>query len=286
MTNGYKVTAIGKKITVFFLLILLPLSLFGKEKIVFGLTGTVYKGDLKTFKKWGNYLEEKLNIEVEIKFSRTYDEMINMIKLHKVDIVYVCNSTYVKLKKSNLASVLVMPISDNKSYYYSYIITRKERLFTSLDGFKGQIFAFTDPDSTSGAIAVTYELKKKKRTPKTFFRQTVYTYEHSESINAVLDNFVDGASVDSLVYEQFSKRFPDKIKNIKIVQKLGPFPMSPIVAHKGISQELFQKIQAVLVGMGETNEGREIFNELSLDKLNMPNGETYANIEAMMDFIE
>ncbi len=284
--NDYKFTTIDKKLTIFFLLLLLPFGLLGQEKIVFGLTGTVYKGDLKTFKKWSNYLEKKLNIKVEIKFSRTYAEMMSMIKHHKVDIAYVCNSTYVKLKKNNLASVLVMPISDKKNYYYSYIITNKTRLFTSLYDFKGHIFAFTDPDSTSGAIAPTYEIMKKNSSPKTFFKKTIYTYKHAESIQAVLDGFVDGASVDSLVYEQFSKRFPNEIKKLKIVQKLGPFTMSPIVAHNGMTKKLFLKIQQTLIDMNKDNDGKEIFKALSLDKLNLPAGETFKSIEDMMSSIE
>jgi len=284
--NDYKFTATGKKFTIFFLLLLLPLGLFGQEKIIFGLTGTVYKGDLKTFKKWSDYLEKKLNLKVEIKFSRTYAEMMSMIEDNKVDIAYVCNSTYVKLKKNNLASVLVMPVSDGKSYYYSYIISKKNRLYTNLDDFKGHIFAFTDPGSTSGAIATTYELAKEDKYPKTFFRQVVYTYAHAESIEAVLDGFSDGASVDSLVYEQFAKRFPKKIENLKIVQKLGPFTMSPIVAHNDMKKELFVKIQNALVDMDKDNDGKEIFKALSLDKLNLPSGETFKGIEDMMSSIE
>ena len=109
-----KIIASGKKIITFLLfMLLIPLSLnAAKDKIVFGLTGTVYKGDLKIFDKWKKYLENKLNIPVELKFSRTYSEMISMINLGEVDIAYVCNTTYVQLKKQKSAKLLSIPVSN------------------------------------------------------------------------------------------------------------------------------------------------------------------------------
>lgn len=282
-----KIITSGKKIiTILLFMLLIPYSLSAKDKIVFGLTGTVYKGDLKIFDNWKKYLEKKLNIPVELKFSRTYSEMMSMINLGEVDIAYVCNTTYVQLKKQESAKLLSIPVSNGLEVYYSYIISKKSAPYKSLLDFKDKIFAFTDPGSNSGTVAPTYELLKNGHKTKDYFRRTIYTYEHGESIKAVLDEFVDGASVDSLVYEQFVKRHAKESKELKVVERLGPFTMSPIVANKNLSPKNFDLIQKIFVNMDKDKKGTKILKELSLDKLNIPKNKSYEDIEKIMSFID
>lgn len=286
MNTGKKRYITGKFFITLLLNIIFLLSLNAQEKIVFGLTGTVYKGDLKVFNTWKDYLQKEINIPVEIKFSRTYSEMVSMIQRGEVDIAYVCNTTYVKLKNKNIAKLLAIPQSKNKDFYYSYIIARKGKTYNDLFDFRDKLFAFTDPESNSGAIAPSYKLLKKGIKAHFFFSKIIYTYEHSESINAVLESFVDGASVDSLVYEQFIKKHPNKSKNIYIVEKLGPFPMSPLVSSTLLDENIYKKIQNSLINMHEDEKGRDIFMQLSLSKLRLPKNEDYSDIENIIKFIE
>lgn len=287
MIKGKKFITTGKKIiTLLLFVILIQLNLNATDKIVFGLTGTVYKGDLKIFDNWKKYLEKKLDLPVELKFSRTYSEMMSMINLGEVDIAYVCNTTFVQLKRQKSAKLLTIPVSNGLEVYYSYIISQKKSSYKNLLGFKDKIFAFTDPDSNSGAVAPTYALLKSGYKTKEYFRETIYTYEHGESIKAVLDEFVDGASVDSLVYEQFIKRHPSEAKSLRIVEKLGPFTMSPIVANKNLSLKKFNEIQKIFINMNQETEGSAILKALSLDKLNLPTNKTYKDIEEIMNFID
>ena len=286
MKSGKFFSFSGKFFTIILINIIFVLSINANEKIVFGLTGTVYKGDLKVFNEWKEYLEKDINIPIEIKFSRTYSEMISMLQRDEVDIAYVCNTTYIKLKDQKIAKLLAIPQSKNLDYYYSYIIAKKNKTYKNLFDFKGKLFAFTDPGSNSGSLAPTYELMKKGIKPKHFYKKIIYTYEHSESINAVLESFVDGASVDSLVYEQFVKRHPKKAKQLKIVEKLGPFSMSPLVSNILLDKKLYEKIQKSFTSMDKKEIGKKILNELSLSKLKSPTNETYDDIKTMLRFIE
>lgn len=286
MTTGKKIFDCGKIFITLIFIFFFALQLNAKEKIVFGLTGTVYKGDLKIFEKWKEYLEKEINLSVELKFSRTYSEMVSMINRDEVDIAYVCNTTYVKLKKQNSAKLLSIPISNKHEVYYSYIIAKENSTYKDLLDFKNKIFAYTDPDSNSGSIAPTYKLLKKGIKPRFFFKKIIYTYEHSESINAVLDSFVDGASVDSLVYDQFVKRYPIKAKQIRIVEKLGPYSMSPLVSNITLNEKIYKKIQDSLISMHKKEQGKSILKNLSLDKLKFPLNEDYKDIEIMLDFLE
>jgi len=275
----------GKIFTTFLLLFTLFLPLVAKN-ITFSFTGTTLKEDLKTYLQWKKYLEENSKMKVNIKFARTYAEVISDIKDSKSDIAYVCSSTYALLKDKQNANLLAIPIINGQDKYYADIITLKNRKYKSLLDFRGKIFAFTDPDSTSGSIAPTYTLLKHGENAINFFSNLIYTYDHGESIKAVLEGFVDGASVDSLVLEQYGKKHPQDIKNIKIIQKLGPFTISPIVARSNLSKKEFQELQGLFLNMHNTKIGKKILNHLHIDKFEKPSNQNYDDIYKMLDFLK
>ena len=108
MSSSQNLTSVNQKFTALLLMLLLTFSLHAKDKIVLGLTGTVFKDDLKNFMDWEKYLERQNDIDVVIRFSKTYAEMNQLIKENKVDVAYVCNSSYTKLNR-HLAKLICIP---------------------------------------------------------------------------------------------------------------------------------------------------------------------------------
>jgi phosphonate transport system substrate-binding protein len=273
-------------LTIIILLCFIPFSLLAKEKIVLGLTGTIFKDDLKNFMDWEQYLEQENDFDVEILFSKTYAQMNTLIKEKKVDIAYVCNSSYTKLYKEKTGKLLAIPIVEGSDQYYSYIIVKKDQQFETLLDFKDKIFAFTDPESNSGAIAPIHFLYANGTSPKEIFSSFIYTYEHGESIKAVIDGFVDGASVDSIVFTRFSEKYPDKIQNIKIIQILGPFTNSPIVTRSSLPDKDFNALQKAFLNMHKDPYGKSILEKLSLDRFDIPSNQDYTSVSDMLELIE
>lgn len=286
MLSSQILTSVNQKFTALLLMLLLSFSLHAKDKIVLGLTGTVFKDDLKNFMDWEKYLESRDNIDVQIRFSKTYAEMNNLIKENKVDVAYVCNSSYTKLDKEKTGKLLAIPIVEGSDQYYSYIIAKKTSKFENLSDFKGAIFAFTDPESNSGAIAPSYYMLSHGMNPKTFFKSFIYTYEHGESIKAVVDGFVDGASVDSIVFTRFGQKHPAQIAQIKIVQILGPYTNSPIVVRSGLSQKKFLALQKSFSTMHLDPYGKSILDKLSLDRFDIPTNQNFSDVAKMFEVIE
>ncbi len=280
-----KFSTSGKIFTTLIMLLILSSLLYAK-KVTFTFTGTTLKEDLKTYLKWQQYLESNSHFEIEIKFARTYAEVISSIKDEKTDIAYVCSSTYTTLRDKKNAKLLAIPIINGKDQYYSYVIALKNSKYKSLLDFKDKIYAFTDPSSNSGAIAPTYFLLKKGYKVNTFFRNLIYTYDHGESIKAVIDGFVDGASVDSLVYTQYTKKHPDDAKKLKIIQKLGPFTISPIVIRYNLNKKEFKKLQDLFLNMNKTKIGKEILNHLNIERFAKPSNQKYTKIYKMLKFIK
>ena len=285
MIFGQKFSTGGKIFTTLIMLFMFS-SLVYAKKVTFAFTGTTLKEDLKTYLLWQKYLEKNSHFDIGIKFARTYAEVISSIKDEKTDIAYVCSSTYMILRDKKNARLLAIPIINGKDKYYSYVIALKKSKYKSLLDFKGKIYAFTDPGSNSGAIAPTYFLLKKGYKVNTFFRNLVYTYDHGESIKAVIDGFVDGASVDSLVYAQYIKKHPSAAKKLRIVQKLGPFTISPIVIRYNINKKEFKKLQDLFLNMNKTKIGKEILNHLNIERFIKPSNQEYTKIYQMQKYIK
>ena len=127
-----------------------------------------------------------------------------------------------------------------------------------------------------------------------FFVDSIFSF-NSSSLNIFatlatafrsIDGFVDGASVDSLVLTQYAKKHPQAIKKLKIIQKLGPFTISPIVARSNLSQSEFLKLQNLFLNMHNTKIGKEILKHLNIDRFEKPSSQTYDKIYKMTNFLK
>ena len=285
MKNDKKIST-GGKIFTSLLLIFIFISPLIAKSITFSFTGTTLKEDLKTYLQWKKYLENNSKFKIDIKFARTYAEVVSNIKDSKSDIAYVCSSTYTLLKDKKNARLLAIPIINGDDKYYSDVIALKNTKYKSLLDFKDKIYAFTDPDSTSGSIAPSYKIEENGYRIGSFFRHLIYTYDHGESINAVLEGFVDGASVDSLVLTQYFKKHPNDTKRLKVVEKLGPFTISPIVARSNLNEKEFIKLQKLFLNMHKTKIGKKILDHLNIDKFEKPTNQTYKKIYKMLNFLK
>lgn len=278
----------GKKITIF-LLIFFSSFLFSKETLIFGITDSLYKSDINVYKIWKNYLEDKLKDQsVEVVYSKTYAQMGALLGVGSIDIATLGSPVFIKLQEQNMARILAVPIGyDNTNLMYSLIIAKKATEFHSLLDFKNKTFAFTDPNSKAGSIVPIYALAKKGIDAKKFFRKIIYTGEHEESIRAVLSGFVDGASVNSTIFDHFSVSYPTEAQKLKVIQKIGPFMISPIVSKQALNPQLYLKLQRILVRMYEDDKGREILKKLHIIAFRAPNqNDDFANLREMQTFLE
>jgi phosphonate transport system substrate-binding protein len=286
--NDIFLISFGQKLTVILLFVFLFLtgSLRAEERVTFGITGVALKEDIVTMRNWGSYIERKTGLGVDIKFARSYSEIKSMIETGGVDFAYVCGATFVELGANGSANIVAVPLYDGKAEYYSLIITKENSKINNIADLQNKVFAFSDPKSNSGTIAPAYEIIRAGYCPKSFFKRMVFTYDHGESITAVLEGFADAASVDSLVFESFKRRYPQKAKGLKIIQKFGPFPITPIVSRSGLKEQNVVTIRKAILEMKSDSEGKKILESLAVDKFVIPKKMDYSPIEKMMKFIK
>jgi len=284
LSNVQKLTTNVQKLIIL-ALVFTSLNATASEKIILGITGVVLKKDISVIVRLKDYLKQKTKLDIKLKFARTYSIMRNLITENNVNVAYICGATYVDLKPSKKVELLALPTVDKKPYYYSLVIAKKSSHYKKIEDFKGKVYAMSDPESNSGSLVPRYELMTRGFKRNHFFKRVIYTYDHGESIEAVLDGFVQGASVDSIVYGAFLKNYPKSSKHLKIVQKFGPYPTTPFVISKKLSIKTKTKIQQALINMVNDKKGKKILGSMAIGSFIKPNNLSYAKIEKVKFFL-
>jgi phosphonate transport system substrate-binding protein len=282
--SGQKLTSFFQKLTIF-LSFFLVISLQAKEKITLGLTGVTLKEDIETIMNFKNYLSKYSDVDLNLKFAKSYSIMESFIINGDVDLAYVCGSTYINLKDSNLIDLLVIPLSENKTTYGSLIITKKDREYKSFIDLKKTNFAMSDPESNSGSLIPFYEILKLGYNKDKFFKKIIYTYDHGESIQAVLNGFVNAASVDSMVYQSYLIKNPNAKNVLKIIENFDNYPIPPFIIKKSIDEKLRNKLLETLLNMHKNKFGNEILKVMTIDKFIKPDNINYEKISKIKKFV-
>jgi len=244
------------------------------------------KETYKYYQELLNYISNKLDMPINLKQRKTYQEVNNLLKLGELDMAFICSGAYISALAENCIDLLVTPTVNNEPYYYAYIIVHKDSPFKEMSDLRGQSFAFTDILSNTGRLFPLYLLAKMGENPEQFFSKIIFTYAHDNSIHAVNKKIVAGASVDSLIFEYIKNTHPLQISNTRIIKKSPPFGIPPIVVQKNINPNTFLKLQNILIDMADNKDGKKILNKLMINRFIIPNRNIYNSLKEMKIFIE
>ncbi len=231
------------------------------------------------------YLSSQMGRSIQFKQRKTYGEINDLLQSGDLDFAFICSGAYIEAKRAFNAEILAVPQVDNRTYYFAYIIVHTDSGINSFAELKGARFAFTDPLSNTGCLYPRYLAAKEGQSFKDFFHEVVYTYSHDNSIQAVENHVVDGASVDSLIFDQIKATHPQKVSYVRIIVKSDPFGIPPFVVHPDFDSELKKEIRAALLGMNQNKKGREILSQLEFDCFVRSSDKEYDSIREMKSFL-
>ncbi len=239
------------------------------------------KNTLNSYQDLVNYIGVKLGKKTKMVQRATYDEMNALVENKEVVAAFVCSGPYVDGHEKFGMEMLAVPQMYGETIYYSYIIIPEESTITKFEQLKGKKFAFTDPKSNTGTLVPKYILGKMNETPDTFFKEFIFTGSHDNSIESVAKKLVDGAAVDHLIYEYIKKTNPDFTKGTKVMTKLGPYAIPPVVTHPGTDAALKQQIKSILLNMDKDPEGKKILDSIAIEKFTTIDDSAYDSVREM-----
>jgi phosphonate transport system substrate-binding protein len=228
-----------------------------------------------------DYLSTKLDRPVQLLQRNTYAEINELIRSGGADLAFVCGGAYVEGQREFGMELLVAPQVRGETTYSSYLIVPRDSTAQALADLRDRTFAFSDPLSNSGHLAPQWLLYEMGETPEHFFSSTLFTYSHDNSIRAVADHLVDGAAVDSLVYDFTIARTPAFSGRTRVIGKAGPFGIPPVVVHPDLDPDLKAQLQQVLLSMADDPAGQATLTTLMIDRFVTVDDSAYASIRQM-----
>ncbi len=212
-----------------------------------------------------DYIGEQIGQPVQMVHRRTYDEMDSLLEKGEVKIAFICSAPYVKNREQFGVELVAAPSVNGKPIYHSYIIVHGDSSMKSFPELKGKVFAFTDPKSNTGKLYPTYLLKTMGFTPERFFNRFLFSYSHNKSVEMVAKKIVDGAAVESIVYDHMLKTGSPYAKQTKIIKRSPPYGIPPVVVTRDIDPELRKKVKDAFLSMQKTSKGKKILAAMMID---------------------
>lgn len=143
------------------------------------------------------YAEEALGVPVKLFTPADYDGVIQGLLGGTIDMAWLGASAYAKVYLTDPEAVDVKMVKTNLDGSYSYFsigFARKDRGITSLADMKDKVFAFGDPNSTSGYLIPSVEIPQETGASMEsgdYFAEVRFTGGHEQTIVAVANGDVD-----------------------------------------------------------------------------------------------
>lgn len=260
---------------------LIPLFSLAASEHLFVASG-VLKADSQLVRDFAHYLAEQGSYPMKVLFAKDYAGLSDTLANNPYAIAWTCGAPYVEDHQKSGQQLLAVPLFKGKPSYHSMVISLRGRTEKSLRDFNNQVFVYSDLRSNSGYVAPHNNLIEQGIDTNNFFKIKINAHNHVGSIEAVLGGLADVAAVDEYVLVEYLKNNPMAAVELQVLEKMGPYPFTPIVSGNKVSLEAQQKLQQALLSMSTTVKGRSLLKKLGLDGFIIKKDDFYLPIREML----
>jgi len=226
---------------------------------------------LTRYKGFGEYVKKKLGVELELFLASEYAGVIQAIGAKQLEVMDMGASGYAAawLETKGAVEPLVVPTNpDGTIGYYSVAFVRADSPYKTLKDLKGKIWAWAEPNSSSGYLFPLVGLRKMGIEPEKFFGKVVFSGGHEQNIVGVLDKAYDGAVTWTNDVEKHTRgglhmmlsRGVLKKEDIRIIWVSDLIPNPVIAVRSELPKEMKAELKAMFLGMHKDDP--KVFKEV------------------------
>lgn len=213
-------------------------------------------------------VETALGVPVKLFTPADYDGVIQGLLGGTLDMAGLGAAAYAKIALTDPKAVEVKLVAQNvdgSTGYYSIGFARKDADITSMDDAKGKVFAFADPNSTSGYLVPAAELTAKYGDLAQYFSEVKFSGGHEQTIVGVAHgDFAAGVSwadglgdwADGYTSGAFHKAAAAGLVDMNELVEIWRsvlIPNGPFVVRTALPQDVKDKVVKLLADMSETD---------------------------------
>ena len=250
--------------TASFASMMLPIAARSQEPLRFGLTPVFLTSDIELLAKLKDYLSRQTGREVQLVQRRTYEEITALLLSGQLTAAWICGYPLVQYRPQ--LALVAVPLWQKQPLYRSYLIVPTDRDAIGIEDLRGDLHAFSDPNSNSGYLVTAALLAERGMRPEEFFREVIYTYGHRNVVRAVAAGLAQSGSVDGYVWEVMASLETELTTQTKVIRRseLLGFPPVACLASQSASKDV-DLIRRALLAMADDEGGRAVLSLLRLD---------------------
>jgi phosphonate transport system substrate-binding protein len=180
-----------------------------------------------------------------------------------VDVGFLCAPPYIWLRERPEPPVELVPFglvfedpqAAGRPVYFSEIVVRKDDSARSFGDLVGARWGYNDRESLSGYYSVV-QTAAEHGADGTFLDRLRDMGSHLGSLRALRRRIIDAAAIDSTVLALRWRRDPALRASLRVVQRLGPWPIQPIVMRRSLPDRIRRALTTAVGALGETVERR------------------------------
>ena len=213
-------------------------------------------------------VEAALGVPVKLFTPADYDGVIQGLLGGTLDYAWLGASAYAKIQLTDPEAVevkLTKMNTNGSTGYYSIGFTRKDTGITSMDEAKGKVFAFADPNSTSGYLVPGAELAGKYGKLEEYFAEVKMSGGHEQTIVGVANgdfdagvSWADGVGnwedgYNSGAFRKAADAGLVDMNDLVEIWRSSLIPEGPMVVRKALPQDVKDKVTQLTADLWETD---------------------------------
>ena len=240
------------------------------------------RSSLFRYERLVHELADRLQMKGELLLRESYAEVEALLRTGNTDLAFVCTWSYVQGQSDYGLELLAIPVIKGQRDYRSLLLVpRSPGAASTLEELRGKRFAAADPLSNTGWLYPADQLRERGHDPDAFFSEVVFTGGHDRSVLAVADGLVEGAAVDSVVFEEVTAAEPRLLTRVQVIHRSQAFGMPPVVVPPGMAPDLRARVRDALLSLHATQEGRAALEPLGIDRFELAQSAAYDGVRAM-----
>lgn len=232
------------------------------ETIRIGLVPTEGGTDIRErFEPLRTHLSARLGRPVETVSASSYNGVVTAMANDQIEFCYFGPQSYVVAADIAGAEALILEKSiDGGDGYRSILIVPAASEITSLDGARGAVFAFTDPNSTSGYLIPSILLRELTGTdPESFFSEVRFSGNHGTSVQQVALGELGIAATNDLDFNRMVERGAVERDAVRVIYESDPIPGAPWAARRELPADLKEAFVEAMLALNTEPELLERF---------------------------
>jgi phosphonate transport system substrate-binding protein len=214
-------------------------------------------------------IEKALGVPVKLFTPADYDGVIQGMLGGTIDMAWLGASAYAKIYLTDPAAVEVKLTKQNlneSTGYYSIGFARKDAGIATIEDAKGKVFAFAEPNSTSGYLVPAAEMTAKLGPLDAYFSEVKMSGGHEQTIVGVNNgDFAAGVSwadgvgnwEDGYASGAFRKAADAGLvdmNNLVEIWRSALIPEGPMVIRAALPADVKDKVTQITADMWETDK--------------------------------